>query len=147
MHELTNNKKHSENVDTSTSVTFDLELWPWPSVKVKKAYVIRCGLLYGTLVPGMMSVSVIDCDIWPLVHFLRPLTFACDLHGPPRSLSFLLLVIKLCCVIVLLWKRKLEANDGGETALKGGKPVSSAYIPEWTITTSKQPLWACSWYY
>ena len=24
------NKKHSENADTSTSVTFDLELWPWP---------------------------------------------------------------------------------------------------------------------
>ena len=24
------NKKHSENADTSTYVTFDLELWPWP---------------------------------------------------------------------------------------------------------------------
>ena len=23
------NKKHSENADTSTSVTFDLDLWPW----------------------------------------------------------------------------------------------------------------------
>ena len=23
-------KKHLENADTSTSVTFDLELWPWP---------------------------------------------------------------------------------------------------------------------
>ena len=39
------NKKHSENADNSTSVIFDLELWPWPSVKVKKAYVIRCRLL------------------------------------------------------------------------------------------------------
>ena len=29
------NKKQSENADTSTSVTFDLELWPWPLVKVK----------------------------------------------------------------------------------------------------------------
>ena len=24
------NKKHSENADPSTSVTFDLKLWPWP---------------------------------------------------------------------------------------------------------------------
>ena len=23
------NKKHSENADTSTSVTFDLDVWPW----------------------------------------------------------------------------------------------------------------------
>ena len=36
-----------------------------------------------------MSVSVIVCDIWPYVHFLWPLTFACDLHRPSRSLSFL----------------------------------------------------------
>ena len=72
------NKKHSENADTSTSVTFDLELWPWPYIKVKKAYVIR--LLYCTLVPGIMSVSVIVCEIWLLVHFMWPLTFACNLH-------------------------------------------------------------------
>ena len=32
-------------------------------VKVKKTYVIRCRLLYCTLVPGMMSVSVIVCEI------------------------------------------------------------------------------------
>ena len=47
------NKKHSENADTSTSVTFDLD------VKVKLA----CHLLYCTFVPGMMSVSVIVCEI------------------------------------------------------------------------------------
>ena len=32
-------------------------------VKVKKAYDIRCRLLYSTMVPGMMSVSVIVCEI------------------------------------------------------------------------------------
>ena len=46
------NKKYSENADTSTSVTFDLVVWPWPFVKVKKADVIWCHLLYCTLVPG-----------------------------------------------------------------------------------------------
>ena len=39
----------------------------------------RCRLLYCTLVPGIMSVSVIACDIWPLVHFCYlwslPVTF------------------------------------------------------------------------
>ena len=68
------NKKHSENADTSTSVTFDLVVWPCPFVKVKKADVIRCRLLYCTLVPGMMSMGLILyeispvfilCDIWP----------------------------------------------------------------------------------
>ena len=38
------NKKHSENSDTFTSVTFDLGVWPWPYVKVKKTYFIRCRL-------------------------------------------------------------------------------------------------------
>ena len=28
-HKHINNKKHSENADTSTSLTFVLELWPW----------------------------------------------------------------------------------------------------------------------
>ena len=55
------NKKHLENEDTSTSVTFDLDVWPWPYFKVKKAYIIRCCLLYCALVPGMMSVNIIVC--------------------------------------------------------------------------------------
>ena len=50
----------------------DCDLWPW-------AYGIRCCLLYCTLVPGMMSVSVIVCEIWPFVHFCylwpSPVTF------------------------------------------------------------------------
>ena len=49
------------------------DLWPWV---VKKAYVIRCRLLYCTLVPGMMSVNVIVSEIWPLVYF-------CDLWPSP----------------------------------------------------------------
>ena len=48
-------KRHSENADTSMSVTFDLD---------KKAYVIRCHLLYYALVSGVMSVNVIVCEIY-----------------------------------------------------------------------------------
>ena len=70
-------------------VTFDLDLLSSPLGKVKKASVIRCRLLYCTLVQGMMSVSVIVCEIWPLLHFWLPLTFAYDLHRPSNSLSFL----------------------------------------------------------
>ena len=32
-------------------------VWPWPFAKVKKAFVIRCRLLYCTMVPGMMSMK------------------------------------------------------------------------------------------
>ena len=91
------NKKHSKNADTSTSLTFDLVVWPWPFVKVKKADVIRCRLLYCTLVPGMMSVSVIICEIWPLVHF-------CDLW--PSPVTFIVrqghfhFYHQCCCVLV-----------------------------------------------
>ena len=52
------NKKHSDNADTSMSVTFGFAVWLWPFVKDKKADVIRCHLLYCTLVPGMMSILV-----------------------------------------------------------------------------------------
>ena len=55
------NKKHSQNADTSTSMTFDLVVWHWPFIKVKKADVIRCHLLHCTLVPGMMSMGLIIC--------------------------------------------------------------------------------------
>ena len=75
-----NNKKHPENADTSTSVTFDLDVWIWPYLKVKKAYVIRFSLLYYTFEPGMMSVSVIVCKIKAIVHF-------CDLW--PSSVTFI----------------------------------------------------------
>ena len=81
------NKKHSENTDTSTSVTFDLDVWPWPYFKIKKAYVIRCRLLYCALVSGMMSVNVKVCEIWKSTHFLWPLTFTYDLQLMSRSLS------------------------------------------------------------
>ena len=33
----------TENADTSTFETFDFEVWPWPYVKVKNAYVITVG--------------------------------------------------------------------------------------------------------
>ena len=74
------NKKHSENVDNSTSVTFDLDVWPWPCFKVKKAYVIRYCLLYCALVSGMMSVNVIVCETWSLIYY-------CDLWPSPVTFS------------------------------------------------------------
>ena len=54
-------KKHSDNADTSTFVTFDRELWPWPLVKVKNADDIRCRFLYCTLVPGRTSMGLMFC--------------------------------------------------------------------------------------
>ena len=72
----------------SYSVTFDLAVWLWPYVKVKNVNVIKCCLLYCTLVPGLMTVSIILCEIIPLVHFLWHLTFTCDLHRLSRPLSF-----------------------------------------------------------
>ena len=70
------NKMHSENADTSTSLAFYLEMWLWPFVKFKKSDVIRCCLLYCTLVPGMYFYGFstlrdmdnhlfILCDLWP----------------------------------------------------------------------------------
>ena len=60
-------KKHLENADTSTSMTFDLVVWHWPFVKVKKADVIRCRILYCTLIPGITIYhhKFISCDLWP----------------------------------------------------------------------------------
>ena len=75
------NKQHSENTDTSMSVTFDLVVWPF--VKVKKADVIRCRLLYCTLVPGMMSMYLILYEISPFVYFM----WNCDLKLLSRSLA------------------------------------------------------------
>ena len=57
---------------------FDLDVWPWPYFKIKKAYFIRCHLLYCAFVLGMISVNVIVCEMWPIIHFLWPLTFTCD---------------------------------------------------------------------
>ena len=70
----TNNNKHSENADTSTSVSFDLVVWHWPFIKVKKADVIRCRLLYCTLIPGMMSMGLLLYVISPFVYFIWPST-------------------------------------------------------------------------
>ena len=51
------NKKHSENADTSF-------------VKVKKSDVIRCRLLYCTLVPGVMSMGLLIYEISTFVNFM-----------------------------------------------------------------------------
>ena len=81
------NKKHSENADTSTSVTSDLVVWPWPIVKVKKTDVNICRLLYCTLVPCMMSMGLTLYEISSCVYFMWPLTFTCDLQLLSRSLD------------------------------------------------------------
>ena len=79
-------KKNSENANTSRPVTFHLDVWPWPYYKVKKVYVIRCRFLLCALVPGMISVNVIVCEILPLIHFCvlwpTPMTFSlCQGHS------------------------------------------------------------------
>ena len=59
-YKIKKDKKHSENADTYTS---------WDVIKVKKAYVIMCFLMYCILVRGMMSVDEIFYEIWPFVFF------------------------------------------------------------------------------
>ena len=78
-------------------MTFDLVVWHWLFVKVKKADVIRCRLLYCTLLPGIMSMDLLLCEISPFVYSMWPLTFTCDLHRLSRSLSFLIIICILCC--------------------------------------------------
>ena len=77
----------SENADTYWSVTLDLDVWPWSYFKAKKAYVIRCRLLYCALVPGMMSMGLILYEISSLVYFMWHLTFTYDLQLLSRSFA------------------------------------------------------------
>ena len=70
----------------------------------------------------MTYVSVIVCEIWPLVHFLWSLTFTCDLHGPSRSLSFL----------SLDWRYAVVYNMVPST-----KIVGSIEFEIWTIVKGK----------
>ena len=48
---------------------FDLDLWPWPWVKVIGTRVIECAFLGCTLVPSMKSVCEIAFEIWPVLYF------------------------------------------------------------------------------
>ena len=100
------NKKHSENADTSASVTFDLVVWPWPFVKVKKADVIRCCFLYYTLVSRTSEVYRFNVlrDITICLIFVN-----FDLHLWPSAFvkvtcSFVIRCISLCWMFVLKMK-------------------------------------------
>ena len=81
------------------SVTFDLVVWPWPFVKVKKADVIRCRLLYCTLVPGMMSIGIFIITLWDITICLFYVTF--DIHLWPSAfvkvICILIIICILCC--------------------------------------------------
>ena len=48
---------------------FNLDLSPWPLVKVIVTWVIECALLGCTLVPSMKSVGEIVSEIWPVLWF------------------------------------------------------------------------------
>ena len=91
--------QHSENTNTFTSMTFDLLVWPWLCVKVKEAYVIRCCVLYCTLVRERISVGVKVNEIWPFVNFV---TF--DLYlWPLASVKVTFTIISTCtfwCILV-----------------------------------------------
>ena len=69
-----------------------LRLWPLTcdfELTSRSKNVIRCRLLYCTLVPGMMSVSVIVWEILSIAinSFLWPLTFAWDNQRLSRPFS------------------------------------------------------------
>ena len=46
--------------------TFDLDLWPWPSLKVI-GVIFECALFGCTLVPSTKSVGEIAFEIWPVL--------------------------------------------------------------------------------
>ena len=48
---------------------FDLDLWPWPWVKVIETWVIACSLLGCTLVPSIKSVGQIASEKCPVLCF------------------------------------------------------------------------------
>ena len=78
----------------------------------KKAYVIyRYRLLYSTLVPGMMSVRVIVCEIWSLVYF----------HLWPSS------SVKVTFIIIIRWTLYCCLM------VPSTKFVGSIEIEKWTI--------------
>ena len=81
------NKKQSENADTSTPVTFDLVLWPWPFDKVKKANVIRCALIVLHLSTRYDDYGINTLRDIPFVYLIWPLTFTCDRLHLSRSLE------------------------------------------------------------
>ena len=68
---------------------FDLDLWPWPWVKVIGIWVIECALLSCILVLNMKSVGEIASEIWPVLclfmHFWENLTLTFDLDRRSRS--------------------------------------------------------------
>ena len=100
------NKKHSENAGTSMSVTFDLEMRPWPFIKCKKADVIRRRLLYCTLVPGMMSTDKF-ITLRDITICLLYLTF--DLHLWPSAfakVTYTLIIICILCCWMFVSKMK-----------------------------------------
>ena len=105
------NKKHS---DTSMSVTFDLVVWPWSFIKVKKADIIRRHLLYCILVPDIMSIGLILYEISPFVYLMGSLTFTCDLQLLSRSLALWSLdvfyVVKMSIKKIIIKKPKLVGS-------------------------------------
>ena len=68
---------------------FDLDLWPWPSVKVIGTWAIDWALLSCTLVPSMKSVGEIASEVWPVLcfftHFWENLTLTFDLDQRSKS--------------------------------------------------------------
>ena len=125
------NKKHSENAGTSTSVTFDLVVWPWSVVKVKKADVVRCRFLYCTLVPGMMSMGSIVYEISPFVYFMWPLPITCDLLLLSRSLEFQSL--DLFNVFECLYQKwslytGAKSHVHGSSRMYCGPPLAQMYL-------------------
>ena len=79
---------------------FDLNLWPWPLVKVIGTWVIECALLGCTLVPIMKCVGEIASKIWPVLcffftHLLENLTLTFDLDQGHRHLGHWMRLIGL----------------------------------------------------
>ena len=118
------------------TLSCDLDLKP----RSKRLISINiCRLLYCTLVPGVMSGSLLVCEIWPLVHF-------CDLWPLPvtfivRQGHFHFFIRCMLCCCVLVPSTKIVGSKEFEVLLKTCKTLT--FQQNYELATWK---WS-SWYF
>ena len=83
------NKKHSDN--SETFVIFYFDVWPWPCLKVKKAYVLGHPWMSVNILYLCTRYDVCGCNTlrdMTICSFLWYLTFTCDLMKKLKVIHF-----------------------------------------------------------
>ena len=93
-------KKKKKKAFRERRYLHDCDLLPygvtWTFRQGQKSDVIKCHLLYCTLVPGMMSMGLLLCEISPFIYFMWPLTFILTLSSVKVNFTLIIICI-LCC--------------------------------------------------